>query len=325
MEYAKPFLTFDEQADLLMDERGLVANREGLIEHLQDAGYYRLSGYWHIYKQDDGKFREGTTFAKVWDLYTFDRQFRLVVFDAIERVEIYFRTQLAYELARTTGPFGFKERTNLPNLDQDRYRKFIKRCKEAFDRSREPFAIHFREKYGDAHDLPPYWMLVNLMDFGMTLTLYKGAPNDIRKRISASVGVAPAVLDSWLVCLNTIRNIAAHHGRLWNRRIGTQPSIPRAKNDERWHVPYQVCPDRIFGTLTILSYLLEVIAPDTKWRERLFVLLKTRSENELRMMGFLGGWKECPFWKPWLPEGKDEESLKDCFPDGEVDEKVCGE
>ena len=302
MEYTKPFKTYEEQAEILIDQRGMVADRASLIEHLQDAGYYRLSGYWHIFKQPDDTFKEGTAFAKVWDLYTFDRQFRLVVFDAIERVEVYFRTQLAYELARTTGPFGFNDRNNLPNLGEERYERFIRKCKEAFNRSREPFAIHFKGKYGDAHELPPYWMLVNLMDFGMTLTLYKGASNGIRKRIAQGVGVVPAVLDSWLVCLNTVRNMSAHHGRLWNRRIGTQPSFPRAKNDERWHKPHRVRPDRIFGTLTVLSYLLEIIAPDTKWRERLFKLLETRSEEELRMMGFTGNWKSCPFWKPWLPE-----------------------
>lgn len=168
----------------LIDQRGMVADRASLIEHLQDAGYYRLSGYWHIFKQPDDMFRGGTTFAKVWDLYTFDRQFRLVVFDAIERVEVYFRTQLAYELARTTGPFGFNDRNNLPNLGEERYGRFIRKCKEAFNRSREPFAIHFKDKYGDERELPPYWMLVNLMDFGMTLTLYKGASNGIRKRIA---------------------------------------------------------------------------------------------------------------------------------------------
>ena len=51
MEYTKPFLTFEEQADLLMKDRGMVADRDDLIRHLQDVGYYRLSGYWHIHKK----------------------------------------------------------------------------------------------------------------------------------------------------------------------------------------------------------------------------------------------------------------------------------
>ena len=100
MEYTKPFLSFEEQADLLTVERGMVADRDDLIRHLQDVGYYRLSGYWHIFKKPDSdEFWEGTTFQRVWGLYVFDRQFRLAVLDAVERIEVYMRTHLAYYLA----------------------------------------------------------------------------------------------------------------------------------------------------------------------------------------------------------------------------------
>ena len=55
MEYAKPFLAFDEQADLLMQERGMIADRDELISRLQSVGYYRLSGYWHRFKKHDAE------------------------------------------------------------------------------------------------------------------------------------------------------------------------------------------------------------------------------------------------------------------------------
>ena len=94
-------------------------DRTSLVAHLADVGYYRLSGYWYIYKQnpgsDDESFVPGTSFEKVWDLYTFDRQLRLITLDAIERVEVYMRTQLAYRLAEAAGPFGYLDRSTLPN------------------------------------------------------------------------------------------------------------------------------------------------------------------------------------------------------------------
>ena len=66
MEYTKPFLTFEQRADLFMNDRGMVADRDDLINHLRDVGYYRLSGYWHIHKkQDSDEFWEGTTFRRV--------------------------------------------------------------------------------------------------------------------------------------------------------------------------------------------------------------------------------------------------------------------
>ncbi len=303
MKYEKPFRTFEEQADLLMS-RGMHANRGELIQRLQDVGYYRLSGYWHIFKCDDDTFRDGTALERVWDLYTFDRQFRLVTLDAVERVEVYLRTQLAYELAKAGGPFGYSDSANLPNLSAEAYEKLLRRCQNAHDRSREPFALHFKATYGDEHELPPYWVLVNLMDFGMVVTLYRGAPGDIRKTISRSFGIEPKVMDSWLVALNTVRNICAHHGRLWNRTLGTKPKLPRKKGDPRWHEPYQVQPNKMFGMLTILSNMLEVAAPSTAWRERLFALLKTRSPQDLRRMGFTDGWETCPLWDRWVASSK---------------------
>ena len=310
MEYAKPWLTFGEQADLLINERGLVADREQLVSHLRDVGYYRLSGYWYIFKRKpeadgegckDERFVEGTTFDEIWKLYTFDRQFRLMVLDAIERVEIYFRTQLAYELAGETGGFGFFDRKNLPRLEWRDYLDFMRRCTEELDRSREPFAIHFKETYGDEHDLPPYWILVNLMDFGTMLRLYNGASVEIRNKLSGDLGVSSRVLKSWLVAINTTRNICAHHGRLWNRGIGTRPIIPTKSKYPEWHEPFTVRSDNMFGMLTVLSYLLERIAPGTHWRTRLFRLLERLNPDELKRMGFSEGWKECPLWKPYLP------------------------
>ena len=261
MRYDKPWLSLEEQADLLA-QRSLEGDRAVVIEHLRDVGYYRLSGYWHVFKNEDDSFRPGTTFDRVWGLYVFDRQLRLTTLDAIERVEVFMRSRLAYYLADKTGVFGYLERPALPRLSQEEYLSFLKRCMDCYGRSREPFADLFRKVYGDECGMPPYWVMVNLMEMGLLLRLYKGASCDIRGEIASEVGVTATVLDSWLVALNTVRNICAHHSRLWNRPFGTRPMIPRAKNDARWHEPYKVESDRIFGVLTILSCLLEVIAPD---------------------------------------------------------------
>ncbi|MEF9877520.1 MAG: Abi family protein, partial [Gordonibacter sp.] len=189
-------------------------------------------------------------------------------------------------------------RDNLPSISQERYENFISKCKEKLSYSREPFALHFTEKYGDSHGLPPYWVLVNMMDFGQMFTLYRGASREIRKEIANNLGITPAVLDSWLKALNTARNICAHHGRLWNRTQGTKPFIPR--KDVRWHKPYEVAPEKIFAVLTLLSYLLEYIAPHTQWRKRLLGLLGTRSDSEIQRMGFSKDWALCPFWSPYI-------------------------
>lgn len=309
MEFTKIWLSYDQQADLLIKERGLIVDRDNLIRHLKEVGYYRLSGYWYIFKRcnaldindpSDERFIQGTTFEKIWDLYTFDRQLRLITMDAIERVEVYFRTQLAYELAKDTGVFGYLNRCNLPHFKDGKYGEFIAHCENEYDRSREPFVLHFKKKYGDKESMPPYWVMVNIMDFGTMLRLYKGSPVEVRNRVANEIGVSARVLESWLITLNTVRNICAHHGRLWNRGIGTRPTIPTVKKYPEWHEPFEIRNDNLLGVMTILSFLLERVAPDTSWRTKLFKLLNTRSEDEFNRMGFTKGWKECPLWKPWI-------------------------
>lgn len=297
MKYEKPFKTFSEQADLII-ERGMIGDKDILVQCLKDVGYYRLSGYWRIFKRPNSEeFWPGTDFNRIWQLYTFDRKFRLIVFDSIERIEVYIRTQLVYLLAAKTGPFGFENIDTLPRMKPYDYKRFMNRCEVAYSRSREQFAVHFKSIYGNNHKLPPYWMLANLMDSGMVLNLYKGAPVDIRQKIAEELEIQTRVLDSWLVTINTVRNICAHHGRLWNKVIGTPPAIPKS---EIWHEPFEIQGRKIFGTLSVLSYLLKYIAPDTTWHTELISILKTVSKSDRHRMGFDDGWKNSPIWSQWL-------------------------
>lgn len=128
------------------------------------------------------------------------------------------------------------------------------------------------------------------------VSLYRGAPNDVRKRISRTLSIEPKVMDSWLVALNTTRNICCHHGRLWNRTLGARPALPRRKNDARWYEPFSVRADKPVAVLTVLNHMLATAAPDSDWSAETIRLLETRPPSDLSRMGFTEGWQECPFW-----------------------------
>lgn len=66
-------------------------------------------------------------------------------------------------------------------MEQGACGRFMSRCFSAYDRSKALFVERFRNEYGESHGLPPYWMLVNIMDFGMMLAFFKGVPNDVKK------------------------------------------------------------------------------------------------------------------------------------------------
>lgn len=91
--YNKPPLNYSEQVKLL-ESRGLIIENKKKAERLlANISYYRLSAYMLPYKvcmngviQDI--FKAGTTLDMVYDLYKFDRKLRLLLFDAIERIEV---------------------------------------------------------------------------------------------------------------------------------------------------------------------------------------------------------------------------------------------
>jgi abortive infection bacteriophage resistance protein len=104
------------------------------------------------------------------------------------------------------------------------------------------------------------------------------------------------VFTSWLQTINVVRNICAHHCRLWNRQFGVKPLLPNEHKYPDWHKPVRINQSKVFGLLTILRYFLTIIAPQSRWRERLFVLLEEYSEIERSCMGFPNNWQKLPLW-----------------------------
>lgn len=296
MKYVKPPLRLEQQADLLL-ARGMAGDRATMISRLGVVNYYRLSGYWYPFRSphaDD--FKSNTTFDKVWDRYAFDRHLRLLIMDAIERIEVAVRTRLAYCLVFRNGdPFAYATDPGmLPGLAADERLRFLESLRAETAHSKETFAEHFRTKYGDEHAFMPIWMAAEVMTFGWMLTLFRGTHPDVRKDVASLFGVHDNVFDSWLLCLNTVRNICAHHSRLWNRHLGTKPKIPT--KDSAWHNPVEVGADRVFGILTICKHCLDRIAPQSHWPQRWRDLLAKYPYVPRGSMGVPDNWADCPIW-----------------------------
>lgn len=296
MKYSEPPLTFKEQAETLL-KRGLITEKEVLIKRLQAVNYYRLSSYWHPFLSRDNSFKSNTTLKEIWKRYTFDRHLRLIVLDAIERIEIGIRTNLIYNFVHEYGPFGYLKNENIPNLIPKDYKRWLDFLKHETKRSREEFVINFFSKHGDQHEWLPLGMAGEALTFGMLVTFFRGAHKSIKRQVSKQYSLAFGVLESWVRVLNTTRNICAHHSRLWNRELGDKPIIPLAKKHPEWHEPVKIENNRVFGILTILKYLLGEIAPQSNWFSRLQGLLKEYPEIPLKQMGFPEEWMENPIWK----------------------------
>lgn len=139
MQFDKPPISFEEQLELLIS-RGLVVNdTDKVLHYISQINYYRLAAYSLPFEEtrNPHKFIEGTTFNKILDHYLFDRELRLHLLDAIERIEISFRTQWAYHISHQYGAHGYLANNKGIRKNERRLLNDIKELKDHVSRSDE--------------------------------------------------------------------------------------------------------------------------------------------------------------------------------------------
>ena len=295
MKYRKEALTFEQQADRLLN-RGLTADRDELITRLSSVSYYRLSGYLYPFRcSDSNHYLEGTCFQSVWDRYCFDRRLRVLTLDAIERIEVSVRTKAVYYFSHAHGPFGYCDVGALPKLENSKYLEWRLSLKKETARSREPFKQAFVNKYTEHKDLP-LWMLAELMSMGSLQTFIKGAAPQIKRQIAADYGYPDELFCSWFLSLYAARNICAHHSRFWNRVLGYPPKMPNPKFFPQWHGEHKLSDNRSGVILMICRAWLRQISPTSRWHHRLEALFEEYPDISPVHLGLPEDWVQHPIW-----------------------------
>ena len=273
-KYSKPPLTIDQQIQLLKD-RNLVIDDEAFARRiLATIGYYRLTAYLYSFRLKDGSdnFTAGISIEKVWRYYRFDRKMRILLIDAIERIEVAVKAMIVSRFTLSYGAFGYADAASFASpVNVRRHAEMLDFIHTEMERSKEEFVNHFKSNYDTSQGLP-LWMATEIMTFGNMLTFFRLMKKQDKQAIARQFGISEQVLETWLVSLNYIRNVCAHHGRIWNKVLAVRPSIPRKLPE--WHEEkFPVEVTRIYSILTIGRFLLQAIAPQSGWPERLQALL----------------------------------------------------
>jgi abortive infection bacteriophage resistance protein len=288
MNYGKPPLQYEEQYSLL-ERRGLtVANRARALEWLRRIGYYRLSGYFLPFKVAGADlFVPGSTFESIVDLYKFDCHLRLLVMQALDRIEIAVRAVVTFHLAHELGVFGHVDRTNFsPEFD---HQQFMQALANEEKRSSEVFIVHYRDKYAEENNLP-IWMATELISFGALSKMYEHLRKSLRKKIAGEFELPQSVFGSWLHALTAVRNVCAHHNRLWDRELSIKPELP-----SHWRHT-SIRTERFYCIALILQYLVARTAPKSNWKSRLSSHVRSRPSIDLVVMQFPLDWQEIAPW-----------------------------
>lgn len=322
VSYTKTWKSHEEQLAQLVDRGMQLGDQPKAINYLKRIGYYRLSGYWYAFRKrapaDSAEvrssrrtppvlldeFRDGASFQNAVDLYVFDKKLRFMVLDALERIEVALRVDLSHTLGALDRfaylkPELFHENFSF-RLDSrsgvTKHHQWLSKHAQLINRSKEDFVVHNRDKYG----LPlVIWVACEVWDFGALSHLFSGMRESEQDAIAKRYGVHNGrVFATWLRSLNYLRNVCAHHSRLWNRNIVDQAKLPSA-TQLSWVAPFEgnaLLRSRCFLLLRITRHLLHVIHPTSSWPERVKTQLQQFPDLEhlglnLRGMGVPEGWE----------------------------------
>lgn len=304
----KIFLNYDQQIEKLEKEKNLtIRDKSYAKEILKQTSYYSLiGGYKDIFKNPTTKkYKDGTNFEDIVELYYFDEQLRQIFLKYLIKVENEIKSLVSYYFTAKYGE-NQQEYLNVHN-----YRYFGKRNIRDIDYlirllrnyAEKPTDYHYINHAQKKYKNVPLWVLTNALTFGNISKMYMLLPQDIQIKVSQNY---PCVNESQLVQILTVlvkyRNVCAHGERLFTYRTTDSISdlpIHKKMNLLKKGEQYMNGKNDVFAVVIALRYLL-----NDKWyrefKKELTALIQkylkghdSISEEELLVkMGFPGNWKD---------------------------------
>lgn len=294
--YTKPALKIQDQAKLLYSRNLSGIKTSELLKELERTSYYRISGYAFPYqdKQNNDIF----TIKNAWKIitadYKLDEKLRHLLFASIGKIEITLRTQLIYQMSITHGANWYS--------DTSLFRDTTKLLKDHADllknwnRSNDLFVQHYKNNY-DTSKEPPAWMIFETTTFGSLSRYFENIKyKDIGKNAICNYWHITDRKDydtfsGWLKNVNTVRNICAHHSRLFSR-VFPYKAMPLLRCADKSFVMSWPNNTKVYASICIIRNLLSICNPEFKFEKKLRKILRNVSKTQLNMMGFPSDWKK---------------------------------
>ncbi|TXC67954.1 Abi family protein [Sphingomonas ginsenosidivorax] len=228
--YTKPHATAVQRVAHLRS-RGLIVKRPNVAARKIDlVGYERLRIYFLSRRQlgvANRPFRPGTTYQQILRLYDCDSLLRDACFAAVGQFELLLRNAMSEALSDGFGSHPYFDLAAFKDAGANL--EALQSFMTAYSQSKDQRAAHYRHTYATPI-LPPIWTMKEFLTFGRSVRIFKCLEGSVRTHIATQFGVpSDQVFTSWLECLVDVRNICAHHDRLFNRSFQKQPqSLRRA-------------------------------------------------------------------------------------------------
>jgi len=288
----------------------LFKNESFAKETLSTISYYRLKGYWWELQSDaqQHQFIPNSYFEDVLLKYEFDRELRLVLFYAIEIIEVALRTKMIYHLSQEFG--GLWHLNSKIFTDNVRFHHQLEELLNEFARSKEIFVLDFKKKNSPVnsnHDIlknsnnPDAWIIFEVATFGNLSKIYKNLKHQLPQKsvIANEFGLnSHSELSSWLESVAYLRNMVAHHSRVWSRNMVKTPM--KLRNPKNNWLQFPITDNqqkKPFYIISAMLYLCNAVNPTHSFKHKMLDLFSRYPNLPLYKIGFNNQWQQEDLWR----------------------------
>ena len=225
----KDFRTIKEQLEILRS-RGLTIDDETAAgDFLLRNNYYRVSGYSLTLRKNDIFFKSAV-FQNIMDIYNFDHEFRHILLQYLEVIEVQMKSVYAYEFTKVHGPVGYLDASFFTS--RARHEEIIKKAEQQ-KLQRLPHEAYLKHFVNDLQQDIPLWAYVDLLTISDISFLYAISEQPVKDAVARtfglSMGKGASILGSYMHSMTIIRNLCAHGSRIYNRLFEQKPSLNKAE------------------------------------------------------------------------------------------------
>jgi len=300
----KAFTDYQQQLTLLK-QRGMVIDDDAwCLRKLQQVSYYRLSGYYYVARQFHptehhtigsrpvrkrlDHFEPNTHFRAVFDLYVFDKKLRLLLLDALERIEIAIRSAIIHEIARLDEQ-GHITGSVINSKQMSTFQNWQQKTNEKLNRAKKEDYI---EWHLNQNKSIPIWVAGETWDFGTLSKLVKLLNRSIVNAACKTLNLPPNLLPDWLEPLNHLRNRCAHHSRTWNYCANNPLKMP----PNLTNITSNRMKQHLYGHLQVIWFIVQQLNPHSDWLIEVKSHLRTKPSLSGCTYFAMGFDDEIPIW-----------------------------
>lgn len=253
-------ITLDEQIALLRSRNMTISDELKAKEILFDIGYFRMGFYWFPFEKTYPNkhhrthlFKDGTNFNDAVELYYFDFNLRNILLKPLSRIEIAFRTKVAYIISNyyKDSPTWF---VDITVVSKQQACSFENRVYQPILDKVQIISMHHRHHINDR--FAPAWKTLEFMTLGEMVHLFKSIKNeDLKLQIANYFGIKKLVtFENYLELVKELRNTCAHgnvlHDFTPERSIRKGPAMKKGIGENQ----------NLNGALRIILFMMKQIS-----------------------------------------------------------------